>query len=155
MRICYLSVARHGVIRPRFAEKCFFIMLFPHFVLVHVIIRISNEFSFHTMYYETRQRLGEIKHTTRFIIHRMEWKFIWDHIWPCVRISFFIPESKCLTPSSFRIYNFLTDDFTQVFWYIPVILNSWFVSHVVLKYVLRNTKTFQHLAMKSSSVYMR
>ena len=25
-----------------------------HFVLVHVIKRISNEFSFHTMYYETR-----------------------------------------------------------------------------------------------------
>ena len=27
-----------------------------------------------------RQRLGDIKHTTRFIIHRMEWKFIWDPI---------------------------------------------------------------------------
>ena len=25
-----------------------------------------------------RQRIGDIKHTTRFIIHRMEWKFIWD-----------------------------------------------------------------------------
>ena len=27
-----------------------------------------------------RQRLGDMKHTTRFIIHRMEWKFIWDPI---------------------------------------------------------------------------
>ena len=32
----------------------YFILLFAHFVLVHVIKRISNEFSFHTMYYETR-----------------------------------------------------------------------------------------------------
>ena len=34
--------------------KVYFILLFAHFVLVHVIKRISNEFSFHTMYYETR-----------------------------------------------------------------------------------------------------
>ena len=54
MRTCYQSVASHGVIRPRFAEKVYFILLFAHFVLVHVIKRISNEFSFHTMYYETR-----------------------------------------------------------------------------------------------------
>ena len=32
-----------------------------------------------------RQRLGDIKHTTRFIIHRMEWKFIWDPI--CIVVS--------------------------------------------------------------------
>ena len=69
-RTCYQSVASHGVIRPRFAEKVYFILLFAHFMLVHVIKRISNEFSFHTMYY-----------TTRFIIHRMEWKFIWDPIY--------------------------------------------------------------------------
>ena len=36
------------------AEKVYFILLFAHFVLVHVIKRISNEFSFHMMYYETR-----------------------------------------------------------------------------------------------------
>ena len=53
MRTCYQSVASHGVIRPRFAEKVYFILLFAHFVLVHVIKRTSNEFSFHTMYYET------------------------------------------------------------------------------------------------------
>ena len=53
MRTCYQGVASHGVIRPRFAENVNFI-LFAHFVLVHVIKRISNEFSFHTMYYETR-----------------------------------------------------------------------------------------------------
>ena len=51
--LLYQSVASYGVIRPRFAEKVYFIMLFAHFVLVHVIKRISNEFSFHTMYYET------------------------------------------------------------------------------------------------------
>ena len=28
-----------------------------------------------------RQRLGDMKHTTRFIIHCMEWKFIWDPIY--------------------------------------------------------------------------
>ena len=54
MRTCYQGVASHGVIRPRFAENVYFILLFAHFVLVHVIKRISNEFSFHTMYYETR-----------------------------------------------------------------------------------------------------
>ena len=54
MRTCYQGIASHGVIRPRFAEKVYFILLFAHFVLVHVIKRISNEFSFHTMYYETR-----------------------------------------------------------------------------------------------------
>ena len=54
MRTCCQSVASYGVIRPRFAEKVYFILLFAHFVLVHVIKRISNEFSFHTMYYETR-----------------------------------------------------------------------------------------------------
>ena len=56
MRTCYQSVAIHGVNRPQFAEKVYryFILLFAHFVLVRVIKRISNEFSFHTMYYETR-----------------------------------------------------------------------------------------------------
>ena len=54
MRTCSQRVASNGVIRPRFAEKVYFILLFAHFVLVHVIKRISNEFSFHTMYYETR-----------------------------------------------------------------------------------------------------
>ena len=54
MRTCYQSVASHGVIRSWFAEKVYFILLFANFVLVHVIKRISNEFSFHTMYYETR-----------------------------------------------------------------------------------------------------
>ena len=54
MRTSYQSVASHGVIRPWFAERVYFILLFAHFVLVHVIKRISNEFSFHTMYYETR-----------------------------------------------------------------------------------------------------
>ena len=54
MRTCYQSVASHGVIRPQFAEKVYFILLFAHFVLVHVIKRISNEFSFHAMCYETR-----------------------------------------------------------------------------------------------------
>ena len=49
----YQSVAIHGVICPQFAEKVYFILLFAHLVLVHVIKRISNEFSFHTMYYET------------------------------------------------------------------------------------------------------
>ena len=52
--LVYQSVAGYGVIRPRFAEKVYFILLFAHFMLVHVIKRISNEFSFHTMYYETR-----------------------------------------------------------------------------------------------------
>ena len=52
--LVYQSVASYGVIRPRFAEKVYFVLLFAHFVLVHVIKRISNEFSFHTMYYETR-----------------------------------------------------------------------------------------------------
>ena len=54
MLTCYQSVASHGVIRPRFAGKVYFILLFAHFVLVHVIKRISNEFSFNTMYYGTR-----------------------------------------------------------------------------------------------------
>ena len=52
--LVYQSVASYGVIRPRFAEKVYFILLFAHFVLVHVIKRISNWFLFHTMYYETR-----------------------------------------------------------------------------------------------------
>ena len=54
MRTCYQAVASHGVNRPRFAENVYFILLFAHIVLVHVIKRISNEFSFHTIYYETR-----------------------------------------------------------------------------------------------------
>ena len=54
MRTYYQGVASHGVISPRFAENVYFILLFAHFVLVHVIKRTSNEFSFHTMYYETR-----------------------------------------------------------------------------------------------------
>ena len=54
MRTCCQRVASNSVTRPRFAEKVYFILLFAHFVLVHVIKRISNEFSFHTMYYETR-----------------------------------------------------------------------------------------------------
>ena len=52
--LVYQSVASYSVIRPRFEEKVYFLLLFAHFVLVHVIKRISNEFSFHTMYYETR-----------------------------------------------------------------------------------------------------
>ena len=38
----------------RHPSPVYFILLFAHFVLVHVIKRISNEFPFHTMYYETR-----------------------------------------------------------------------------------------------------
>ena len=34
-----------------------------------------------------RQRLGDIKHTTRFIIHRMEWKFISDSPIHCMSIA--------------------------------------------------------------------
>ena len=89
--LVFQSVASCGVIRPQFTEKVYFFLLFAHFVLVHVIKRISNEFSFHTMYYETHcvfyipspeaQRYNFIKHTTRFIIHRMERKFIWDPIY--------------------------------------------------------------------------
>ena len=52
--LVYQSVASYGVIRPQFAEKVYFFLLFAHFALVHVIKRISNEFSFHTMYFETR-----------------------------------------------------------------------------------------------------
>ena len=51
--LVYQRVASYGVIRPRFAEIVYFFLLFAHFMLVHVIKRISNEFSFHTMYYET------------------------------------------------------------------------------------------------------
>ena len=29
---------------------------------------------------DKKKRLGNIKHTTRFIMHPMEWKFIWDPI---------------------------------------------------------------------------
>ena len=50
----YQSIASHGVIRPRLAKKVYFSLLFAHFLLVHMIKRISKEFSFHTMYYETR-----------------------------------------------------------------------------------------------------
>ena len=68
-------------------ERVYFIFLFAYFVLVHVIKRISM--NFHSMrcimklvvcFISPRQRLGDIKRTTRFIIHRMEWKFIWDPI---------------------------------------------------------------------------
>ena len=54
--LVYQRIASYGVIRPRFAKKVYFILSFAHFVLpvVHVIKRISSEFSFHTMYYETR-----------------------------------------------------------------------------------------------------
>ena len=42
----------------------------------------SNRIGRYVLALVTRERqttyIGDIKHTTRFIIHRMEWKFIWD-----------------------------------------------------------------------------
>ena len=101
--LVYQSVASYGVIRPRFAEKVYFILLFAHFVLVHVIKRISNEISFHTMYYETRvfhipspeargykthnlfhnTSYGMKIHLRSYICHDViQTKFDFRHLWP-------------------------------------------------------------------------
>ena len=95
--------SNHGVIRSDSRKKSFSCSYLLISCLVHVIKRISNEFSFHTMYYEIRcERLGDIKQTTRFIIHRMEWKFVWDSICSIrfinvnVKHSGSIPRNACV-----------------------------------------------------------
>ena len=85
MRTCYQSVASHAVIRPYSRKKVYFILLFAHSVLVPcdkenlkwIFIPYDELWNESCVLYHWT---GDIKHTTRFIVHRMEWKFIWDPI---------------------------------------------------------------------------